>query len=186
MLNCPVAARSRETVASGPIILVPRLRKTGDDLFRSPPSDLHARMDDIAPGVHARTFGGMFLEADPLRQNHSERVVDPSHFVRGLAIRNHVAHHGLHRVQYLDFQPAARFPGPSFAPFHLAIDIREFIPSPPVRENFPGEPAAGLGGHTILKSKHNLLSYTPVFLVAEDSLRGSFGAYYLYIVSLTL
>src|SRR5206468_152523 len=57
-----------------------------------------------------------------------------------------------------------------FTPNHLAINICELIPSPPIRKNLPGELAASFGGHTILKSKHGLLSYTPVFRFAEDFL----------------
>lgn len=128
-------------------------------------------MDNISPRVHARAFSRTPLEADPLRQDHAERVVDPSHFVRGLAIRNHMAYNRFHRIEHLDVQSAARFPGPSFAPFHLAINIGEFIPSPPIREYFPGELPAGSGRYRILKSKHNLPSCTPVFLIVEDSLQ---------------
>src|SRR6266436_4906584 len=127
-------------------------------------------MDDISPGVHAGTFSRMLFEADPLRQDHSERVVDPSHFVRWLAVGNHVAHHSFHWLQHFDVEPATRFPRFPFTPSHLAINIYELIPSPPIRKNLPGELAAGFGGHTILKSKHGLLSCTPVFRFAEDFL----------------
>jgi hypothetical protein len=181
-----IAARSRQPVAGRPEILVPRLRKAGNDLFRGSPRDLYAGMDDIAPGVHPRASSRAFFEAHPLRQHHSQRVVNPSHPVRGLAIRNHVADYRSYRLQYFDLQPATGFPGPSFTPFHLAVNICEFIPSPPVGKNIPGEFPAGLGCNTILKSEHNLPSCTPVFLLAEDAQRGSFVDYYLYIVSLTL
>lgn len=163
LLTRSISACFRHPVTHASKILVPRLREAGDDLFRGLPRDLHSGMHNISPRVHPRAFSRMFFEADPLRQHHPERVVDPSHFVRGLAIRDHVAHNRLHRLRYFDLQPAARFPGLSFAPFHLAIDICEFIPAPPVRENFPGESPAGFGRHTILKSKHNFPSCTPVF-----------------------
>ena len=65
----------------------------------------------------------MFFEADPLRQNYTERVVDPSDFVRGLAIRDDVAHHGLYRLEHFDIQAASRFPWPAFAPVQLAINV---------------------------------------------------------------
>src|ERR1700674_2361487 len=49
-----VAARFSEPVARGSKILVPRLRKAGDDLLRGSPCDLHAGMNNISPGMHAR------------------------------------------------------------------------------------------------------------------------------------
>src|ERR1700674_3962939 len=129
----------------------------------------------------------MLLEADPLRQHHSQGVIDPSHLMRRLTIGNHVAHGCLYRLQNFDLQPASRFPRLSFAPGELAINVCEFIPSPPIRENRPGELACGLGSHTILKSKRSLPSCTPVFPFAEGCpQRGPFGAHYLYIVILTL
>ena len=146
-----------------------------DDLLGGSPCDLHTGMDDVAPGMHARPISRLLFETDPLRQYHSERVVDPSHFVPGLAIRNHVTHNGLHRLPYFNLQPASRFPRPSFAPVHVSRDVCKFIPSPPIRENFPGQLPAGLGAHTVLKSKHNLLSHTPVFGYLERSREGHFG-----------
>ncbi len=142
----------------------------------------------VRPAIfNPRAFSRVLFEADPLRQHHPKRVVDPSHLVRRLAIRNHVAHHRLHRLQYFDLQPASRFPRPSFAPAHIAINVCEFIPSPPIRENLPDELPAGLGRHTILKSIHNLPSGTPVFLFAMGFPNvGPLGSNYLYIVSLTM
>jgi len=186
LLSNSVAARFRKAVACRSKILVPRFREAGDDLLRRAPGDLHTRMDDVSPGVHACAFFHMLFETNPLRQHHSERVVDPTHFVRWLTIRYDVTHNRLHRLQDFDFQPASRFPRSSFAPAQSAINVREFIPSPVIRKNLPGELPAGLGGHTILKSKHNLLFRTPVFLQFWGSQRGSFGAYSLYTVSLTL
>jgi hypothetical protein len=55
-------------------------------------------MDDIAPGVHPRASSRALFEVHPLRQHHAERVVNPSHAVRGLAIRNHVADYRLYRL----------------------------------------------------------------------------------------
>ena len=162
-----VAACLRKPVAHGPIILVPGLREAGDDLFRRSPCDLHAGMDDVSPGVHPRPFSRMLFEADPLSEYHTERVVDPSHSVPGLATRDHVTHNGLQRVQYFNLQPASCFPWPSFAPVQFSINGCKFIPSPPIRKNFPGELPAGCGRHTILKSKHNLLTRTPVLRYFE-------------------
>src|SRR5258708_21573706 len=115
-------------------------------------------MDDISPGVHAGTFSRMLFEADPLRQDHSERVVDPSHFVRGLAVGNHVTHHCFHWLQHFDVEPASRLPRFPFTPSHLAINICELIPSPPIRKNLPGQRAAVSSRRTILQSKHGYLS----------------------------
>ena len=151
----PVARRSK--------ILVPRFREVGDNLLRGLPRDVHARVDDVTPGVHPGAFFHLLFEADPLRQHHSERVVDPTYLVRWLTIRYDMAHNRLHRLQNFDFQPASRFPWPSLAPVQLAIDVRKFIPSPPIRENLPSQLPAGLGVHTILKSKHILLFRTPIF-----------------------
>jgi len=171
-----IAACFRKAVAHGPKILVPGLREAGDGLFRGSPCDLHAGMDDISPGVHARPISRMIFEADPLGQYHPEGVVDPSHFVRGLATCDHVTHHGLHRLQYFNLQPASRFPRPSFLPANFSINVCKFIPSPPIRENFPSKLAAGPGRHTILKSKHNLPSCTPVFQYFEGSPEGHSGS----------
>src|SRR5205807_10032642 len=96
------------------------------------------------------------FEANPLRQHHAERVVDPSDFVSGLAIRYDVTHHCFYRLEDFDIQAASGFPGPAFAPVHLAINVCKFIPTPPIRENLPAELPAGLSGHTISKSKHDL------------------------------
>src|SRR6266478_4663938 len=60
------------------------------------------------------------------------------------------------RLHDFDLQPAPRFPGLAFAPVHLPVNVRKFVPTPPVGENLPGALPAGLGGDTILKSKHNL------------------------------
>ena len=158
-----VAACFGEPVARRSEILVPRFREAGDNLLRGLARDLHARMDDVTPGVHPGAFFHMLFETDPLRQHHSERVVDPTHFVRRLTIRYHVTHNRLHWLQNFDFQPASRFPGPSFGPVQSAIDVRKFIPSPPIRESLPNDLPAGLGVHTILKSKHILLFRTPIF-----------------------
>src|SRR6266849_157051 len=143
-------------------------------------------MHNVSPGMHPRAFNGMFLEAYSLRQNHPERMVDPSHFVRRLTIGNHVAHDGLYRLSHFDFEPASRLPWSAFTPAHFTINVCEVIPSPPIGENFPSQLFAGLGRHTILKSKHNLLSCTPCFRNFGIPTRGSFGAYSLYIVSLTM
>ena len=67
-----------------------------------------------------------------------------------------------------------RYPSIPRARHSSSLDAR-VIPSPPIRENFPGQLAAGLGGHSILKSKHNLLSYTPVFGYSERSWEGHSG-----------
>ena len=174
----PVARRSK--------ILVPCLREAGDDLLCGLPCDLHPGMDDVSPGVHARAFSYVLFETDPLRQHDTQRVVDPAHLMRWLTVRYDVTHNRLHWLQDFDFQPASRFPRPSFSPVQLAIDVCEFIPSPVIRKNLPGEFSAGLGGHTILKSKHILLFRTPVFPQFWGSQREPFGAYSLYTVSLTL
>jgi hypothetical protein len=166
--NVSVATGCCKAVAYSSKILVPRLCKTGDDLFRGLSRDRYAGMNNVSPGVYARAFSCMFLEADPLRQHHPEGVVDPSYFVRGLAIGDHVAHHGFYWLQHFDVEPASRLPRSSFTPSHLAVNICEFIPSSPIRKNLPGELAAGLGRYTILKSKHNLLSCTPIFRFAEE------------------
>jgi hypothetical protein len=182
-----IAACFRKPVARRPKILVPGFREVGHDLFRCLSGDFHARMDNISPGVHSRAFSCVFFETDPLCQDHSERVVDPPHFVRWLTIRYDVTHNRLHRLANFDFQPASRFPRPSFAPVQLAINVCKFIPSPPIRENFPGELPAGLGVHTILKSKHNLaVSRSHLSVNFGDPNEVSFGAYYLYTVALTL
>src|SRR5438094_7793255 len=98
----------------------------------------------------------MLVEVNPLRQNNAERVVDPPASVCGLTIRNDVAHYRFYRLEHFDIQAASGFPRPAFAPVQLAINVCEFIPAPPIRENLPGKLPAGLGGHTILKSKHDL------------------------------
>ncbi len=163
LLSNSIAACFGKTVARRSKILVPRFREAGDDLFCGLPRNFHAGMDDIPPGVHPRAFSHMLFETDPLRQHDSERVVDPTHFMRWLAIRYDVTHNRLHRLPDFNLQSASRFPRLSFAPVQLAVNVCKFIPPPPVRENLPGELPAGLGVHTILKSKHILLFRTPVF-----------------------
>jgi hypothetical protein len=171
----PVARRSK--------ILVPRFREAGDNLLRGLPRDVHACMDNVTPGVHPGAFFHMLFETDPLRQHYSERVVDPTHLVRRLTIRYDVTHNRLHWLQNFDFQPASRFPRPSFAPVQLAINVCKFIPSPPIRENLPGQIPAGLRVHTILKSKHILLFRAPSFRNFRDPNEASFGpiVYTLYL-----
>ena len=181
-----IAACFREFVARGSKILVPCFREIDDDVFRGLSGDFHAGVDDVSPGMHARAFTRVFFEANPLRQNHAERVVNPPHFVSGLAIGNHMAHGCLHRLQHFDFETAACFPRPSFAPVKFAVNFCEFIPSPPIRENLPGEFFGRLSRYTILKSKHILLFLTPAFPQFGDPNERSFGAYSLYIVSLTM
>src|SRR5439155_1005155 len=115
-----------------------------DDVLHGLPRDLHAGVDDVPPRVHPRAFSRMLFEADPLRQHDAKRMVDPSHFVRGLAIRDDVAHHGPYRIEYFDIQAASGFPRPPLAPVQLAINVCEFIPAPPVpprrlsADAFPG------------------------------------------------
>src|SRR6266446_935760 len=148
-----IAACCGHLIARHAEILVPRFRKAGDDLLRRLSRYFHARMHDVSPGMHARPASRCFLEADPLRQHNSERVVNPAHFSLRLAIRDDMAHYGIHRPHDFDLQPAACFPRSAFAPVHLPINVGKFVPTPPVGENLPGPLPAGLGGDALLKSE---------------------------------
>src|ERR1700694_3050976 len=105
-------ASCRHLIACNAKILVPRMRKAGDDLLDRLARYFHAGMHDVAPRVNTRAASYSFFERDPLRQDHSERVVNPADFSRGLAISDHMAHHGIHRLYDFDLQPAARVPVP--------------------------------------------------------------------------
>src|SRR6266404_1856775 len=157
LLFASIACR-RHLVACAAKILVPRLRKAGDDLLGGLACYFHPRMDDISPSVNTRPAFRGFFERDPLRQHDSERMVNPAHFSRGLAVGDHMAHYGLYRLHDFDLQPAARFPRPALSPVELSVDVGKLIPTPPVGENLPDALAPGLGGHTILKSKHDFSS----------------------------
>src|ERR1700682_3126123 len=97
-------ARCRHLIACDAKILVPRLRKAGDDLLDRLARYFHVRMHNVAPGVNTRPASYGFLERDPLRQYDSERVVNPADFSRGLAISDHMAHHGIHRLHPFHLQ----------------------------------------------------------------------------------
>src|SRR6202795_2865563 len=97
-------ARCRYLIAYDAKILVPRLRKAGDDLLDRLARYFHAGMHDVAPGVNTRSASHGFLERNPFRQDDSERVVNPADFSRGLAISDHMAHHGIHRLYDFDLQ----------------------------------------------------------------------------------
>ena len=148
----------RHQIARDAKILVPSLRKAGDDLLDRLARYFHAGMHNVPPGVNTRPASYGFFERDPLRQDDSERVVNPADFSRGLAISDHMAHHGIHRLYDFDLQPAARFPGTPFAPVQLAVNVRKLIPTTAIGEYLPDALPAGLGGDTILKSKHSFSS----------------------------
>src|SRR5260370_35584564 len=127
-----MAAGFSQPIAGTPKILVPSFREASDDLLRGLPGDFHAGVDDVSPGVYPGAFFGMFFEADPLRQNYTKRVVDPSDFVRGLAIRDDVAHHGLYRLENFYIQAGSPFPCPAFAPLCLSPNFAQYFTVPPL------------------------------------------------------
>jgi hypothetical protein len=167
-----VAAGYRHFIASRTKIFVPRLREFRNQVLRGLPRDRYAGMHDISPGMYARTSCYSFFEADPLRQDHAQGVVDPAHLMRGLAVGDHVADHRFYRLQHFNLQAASRSPRASFAPVQFAVDIRELIPAAPIGEDLPRARAAGPGGHGILKSKHESSSSVPVLGVCWGTSEG--------------
>ena len=80
-------------------------------------------MDDVSPGVPSGAFSWVRFEVNPLRQHDAERVVDPSHSVRGLAIRDDMTHHGFHWLEHFNIEAASGFPWLAFAPVEVAINV---------------------------------------------------------------
>jgi len=105
--------------------------------------------------------------------------------MRRLAVRDDMAYDRLDGVYHFDLQAAARLPRPAFAPFELAVDLRELAAPPPIGEDLPRGSPAGFGSHTILKTKHNPSRHS-ILSACLGIPKRAFGAYSLYTVSLTM
>ncbi len=129
--SASIAAGSCNFVANRSKVFVPCLGEAGDKLLRGAPSDGHTGMDDVSPGMHPRPLSRVLFKADPLGQDDTKGVVDPSHFMSRLAIGDDVIYNGFDGLQDLNLQAASGFPRPAFAPAHSAINVCKFIPTPP-------------------------------------------------------
>ncbi len=130
--SASIAAGSCKFVASRSKVFVPCLGEAGDKLLGGAPRDGHTGMDDVSPCMHPRTLSRVLFKADPLCQDDTQGVVDPSHFMSRLAIGDDVIYHGPDGLQNLNLQAASGFPRPAFAPAHSAINVCKFIPTPPI------------------------------------------------------
>src|SRR5260370_14301782 len=159
--SASIAAGSCKFVANRSKVFVPCLGEAGDKLLRGAPSDGHTGMDDVSPGMHPRPLSRVLFKADPLGQDDTKGVVDPSHFMSRLAIGDDVIYNGFDGLQDLNLQAASGFPRPAFAPAHSAINVCKFIPTPPIRKNLPAHLAPALDVSPTFKPNPPLLPHPP-------------------------
>src|SRR5258708_15172503 len=110
--SASIAAGSCKFVASRSKVFVPCLGEAGDKLLGGAPRDGHTGMDDVSPCMHPRTLSRVLFKADPLGQDDTEGLLDPSHFISRRAIGDTRIYNGFDGLRNPNFQAASGFPRP--------------------------------------------------------------------------